>query len=109
IFEAAAYANVVFVAQEQVPSEPLNDFLPRERRERYREGLYPNPALAQALHQAASGLQAVHAAGLVHGHLSAACLRRGPDGRVCLTGLGEEPVESRRAVSLPEAVADDPI
>jgi hypothetical protein len=62
-----------------------------------REKLYPNRRLAQTLIDAASGLQAIHRAGLIHGHLTPDCLHCTVDGQVRITGLGETPPESQAA------------
>jgi serine/threonine protein kinase len=105
IFEAGVYGNVAFVAQELAELDPLEGFLPRDRRQQRREGLYPNLRLAQALLEAASGLQAIHAAGLVHGHLTTDSLRQTRHGQVRLTGLGEEPLESTQQAAPPGAGA----
>ena len=87
VLEAAAHPNVVFVAEEEPTGEPLDGFLPRTRRQRRTELFFPNQALAQAVLAVAAGLDAIHNAGLVHGHLSPECLRRGSDGRLRITGL----------------------
>ncbi len=92
LFEAAAHANVVFVAHEDPSGQSLNEFGPRDGKQRRTELLYPNHALAQAMLEAALGLEAIHKAGLSHGQLSPECIRRGSDGRVRIYGLGEAPV-----------------
>jgi serine/threonine protein kinase/uncharacterized RDD family membrane protein YckC len=107
LLEAGRYGNVAFVAQERASTEPLGGLLPRTRRERIREGQYPNRVLAQALLDAASGLRAIHQAGLTHGHLSPGCLTRGKDSQVRITRLGEEPAEAKTEAVLPGTFAGD--
>jgi uncharacterized RDD family membrane protein YckC len=109
LLEAGSFDDVAFVAQELAPAKSLEGFLPRTRRERFREGLYPNRALAQALLEAASGLRAIHQASLVHGHLSCDCLARGTNGQVRITRLGEEPEEGGAAAARPNTLAGNAV
>jgi serine/threonine protein kinase len=70
ILEAGEHAGSAFVAEELVDGAPLGGFLPRSWRERWREGFFPGDALTRAMRDAASGLHAIHEAGLIHGHLN---------------------------------------
>jgi serine/threonine protein kinase/uncharacterized RDD family membrane protein YckC len=89
IFEAGSCGDIVFVAQEESASEPLGGFGPGTKAEHWKRPFHASAALAQALRQAAKGLQAIHAAGLTHGHLTPASLRRSSHGDVFIAGLGE--------------------
>ncbi len=109
LLEAATYGGVTFVSRDRSVLELLDGFGPRNRAERRRELLYPNGALAQALFEAARGLAEIHRAGLRHGHITRAVLRRGAQGQVCLTALRDEPAGSNLAPPMSEGLEQEAV
>ena len=111
LFEAGACGPVAYLAREPSRCEPLEGFGPPSSQRRH--AIYPNRALATAAWQAAVGLEAIHQAGVHHGRLDAACLRRDPL-RHCVqvTRLGRIPTDAQRRYAERlenECGLDDPI
>ena len=109
LLEAARYGDVTLVARERSVLEPVDGFGPRDRSQRLREPLYPNGALARALLEGARGLAAIHRAGLRHGHITRAVLRRGSHGQVCITALREDPAGSNLAPPMSEGIVQEAV
>ncbi len=65
--------------------------------------------LARALLDAARGLAALHRAGLHHGYITPAVLRRGSQEQICISGLALEPVDSGPGNPNLPGIVDDPI
>jgi serine/threonine protein kinase/uncharacterized RDD family membrane protein YckC len=89
ILEVCPDGPTPYLVLDADPGTPLTGFGPRDWLGRQREGLYPNRQLAQALLDAARGLQAVHRAGLSHGNLRPDVIRLDPSRSVVLAGLGD--------------------
>ncbi len=109
LLEAATYGNATFVAREHSEFAQVGGFGPRDRSQRRREPLYPNETLVRALLDAARGLAEIHRAGLHHGHITLAVLRRGSQGQICISGLAVEPVVSGVEGSGPHPFQADPV
>lgn len=96
IFEAVDEGRELYLAAEPARGEPLKGLgLGLEARSRARTWLYPNARLGRCLLEAATGLGAIHEAGLFHGHIRPEHLRydRLAD-TVRLGGLGEPPEQA---------------
>ena len=109
VLEAATCGSVTFVAREHSGFAPVDGFGPRDRSQRQQEPLYPNWALAQALLEGARGLAEIHRAGLHHGHITPAVLRRGSQGQVCITGLEIDPANPLPQGAIPEAITREAV
>lgn len=94
ILEAGVDDGSAFVAEEYVEGNSIACFQPRSWRERWREGFFPGAELARAMRDAALGLQAIHEAGLVHGHLNDESLLVDGNATVRVIGL-ESPADTR--------------
>jgi serine/threonine protein kinase len=105
--EAGVDHGTTYVAEEWVDASPVDGFQPRSWRQRWAEGFFPNGELMQAMRAAASGLAAIHEAGLTHDRISPDSIVRDKGGNIKLVGLGEasESGDDRFAVptSIPRA------
>lgn len=79
VYDAGTSQGALFLAAELVDGETLDRWLAQPRRWR---------AIVGVFLQAARGLEAAHAAGLVHGHLGPEKMLVGRDGRVRVLDLG---------------------
>ena len=98
VLEACLDGPTRYVALENSPGRPLSDLGPRGWLARQTESLFPNRRLGLAMLDAARGLAAIHNAQLVHGNVRPDVLRVDADGRLLLSGLGDDEATVREAV-----------
>ena len=87
--EAGVDRGVAFVAEEWVEGSPIDGFRPRNRRQRWAEGFFPNDELIRVMRDAASGLNAIHETGVTHDRINPDSIVIDIGGVVRLVGLGE--------------------
>jgi serine/threonine protein kinase len=107
--EAGVDHGTTYIAEEWVDGSPVDGFQPRSKRQRWAEGFFPNIELMEVMRAVASGLAAIHQAGLTHDRLSPDSIVRDKGGNIKLVDLGEasESSDTRFAMPIREASIGD--